>query len=300
MSVSRRLARDVARCLDAFARPCATTTIGRASTSAVTPARWNEALTRVTSGQFGFFSGNRATTLGSTCAFVTSATPTRRRVVDASTRGRDGKMTAAAAQTAATPAKGDDSGGRKSKVSDESTRAEATAETMTPRHDLTIRYRTHLVKKVLEIKPGFDEVWGPTMRERWRFTYPAPTCFSGLYAYKFTVLAGFVIRSSWFFVPYLLAAYTPIWLASIMVSGMGLVGFLLVAKALGLGEPAFEIMNYANSMGDYVGASHLMLNLCAALVTIRTSYYTLPVVLFVWEEIVYNLRRARRLARWIR
>lgn len=299
MSVSRRLARDVARCLDAFARPCATTTVGRASTSAVTPARWNEAATRVMGGQFGFISGNRATTTtttGSTRAFVTSATPTRRRVVGASTRGRDGKSTAAA-----TPVKGDDSGGRRSKASDESTtRAEATTETMTPRQDLTIRYRTHLVKKVLEIKPGFDEVWGATMRERWRFTYPAPTCFSGLYAYKFTVLAGFVIRSSWFFVPYLLAAYTPVWLASVMVSGMGLVGFLLVAKAVGLGEPAFEIMNYANSMGDYVGAENLMLNLCAALVTIRTSYYTLPVVLFVWEEIVYNLRRARRLARWIR
>jgi len=298
MSVSRRLARDVARCLDAFARPCVTS-IGRASTSAVATARWKEAATRATGGQSGIM---HATTMGSTRAFATSATPTRRRAMDASIRGRGGKAAPppAAAQPGASAATKSESG-RKRSASGESTRVDATAETTTTSGpELSIRFRTHLVKNDLDINPNFYEVWGETMRARWKFTYPAPMCFKALYAYKFTVLTAFVLRSSWLFVPYFLAAYTPVWLASAMMSGMGLVGFLLLAKTVGLGEPAFAMMNYANSAGDYVGVENLMLNLCAALVTIRTSYYTLPVVIFVWEEIVYNLRRVRRLARWIR
>jgi hypothetical protein len=85
-----------------------------------------------------------------------------------------------------------------------------------------------------------------------------------------------------------------------LVSLLGMVGFLVVAKVVGAGDWAVGALAAVREGFQYVTGRQAGFTECvSALVSYRTMYYTLPVVLFAYEELHYFAARFRRFARWL-
>ena len=88
-----------------------------------------------------------------------------------------------------------------------------------------------------------------------------------------------------------------------LITGLGIIGFVVVGKAIGAGEAAVGALASLASAFEYAtgfAAQDGLVSSLALLVTYRTSYYTLPVILFAYEELYHVARRLMRLSRWAR
>tara|TARA_A100001234_G_scaffold196694_1_gene186337 strand:+ start:163 stop:540 length:378 start_codon:yes stop_codon:yes gene_type:complete len=93
------------------------------------------------------------------------------------------------------------------------------------------------------------------------------------------------------------------WKACVLITGLGIIGFVVVGKAIGAGEAAVGALASLASAFEYAtgfAAQDGLVSSLALLVTYRTSYYTLPVILFAYEELYHVARRLMRLSRWAR
>lgn len=168
-------------------------------------------------------------------------------------------------------------------------------------------------------QPAVSETWGRTIRERWRRTYLGQdvsklkldwfsrrfawrTVRSAVYDNKGRVLLKFWMTGGWTFV----ATYVTGMMMTFALAGpitvMGLIGFMTVAKMVGAGELArWTIESVFNATERVTGLDREFgMFIPTAFVVYRMQYYTLPVILFAYEEMYYFSNRLRSLARWLR
>lgn len=185
-------------------------------------------------------------------------------------------------------------------------------ESLTARGELfasPLRFRTW--SRVLSNRP-LEETWGSTIRERWRRTYatekPDGTRSTRLglqmlASNKFRVVRVFATIGGVPFVAFAAFGTYAAWKACVLITGLGIIGFVVVGKAIGAGEAAVGALASLASAFEYAtgfAAQDGLVSSLALLVTYRTSYYTLPVILFAYEELYHVARRLMRLSRWAR
>ena len=185
-------------------------------------------------------------------------------------------------------------------------------ESLTARGELfasPLRFRTW--SRVLSNRP-LEETWGSTVRERWRRTYatekPDGTRSTRLglqmlASNKFRVVRVFATIGGVPFVAFAAFGTYAAWKACVLITGLGIIGFVVVGKAIGAGEAAVGALASLASAFEYAtgfAAQDGLVSSLALLVTYRTSYYTLPVILFAYEELYHVARRLMRLSRWAR
>ena len=171
-----------------------------------------------------------------------------------------------------------------------------------------LRFRTW--SRVLSNRP-LEETWGSTIRERWRRTYatekPDGTRSTRLglqmlASNKFRVVLGvFATIGGVPFVVFAAFGTYAAWKACVLITGLGIIGFVVVGKAIGAGEAAVGALASLAAAFEYAtgfAAQDGLVSSLALLVTYRTSYYTLPVILFAYEELCHVARRLMRLSRW--
>ena len=185
-------------------------------------------------------------------------------------------------------------------------------ESLTARGELfasPLRFRTW--SRVLSNRP-LEETWGSTIRERWWRTYatekPDGTRSTRLglqmlASNKFRVVRVFATIGGVPFVAFAAFGTYAAWKACVLITGLGIIGFVVVGKAIGAGEAAVGALASLASAFEYAtgfAAQDGLVSSLALLVTYRTSYYTLPVILFAYEELYHVARRLMRLSRWAR
>jgi len=145
-----------------------------------------------------------------------------------------------------------------------------------------------------------DETFGGTMRERWRRTFSKKLAFAALYGNKFKVVKFFFRFYGAPFAAMFALACCSSYAACVCVSVFGMVGFVLCAKLVGAGDWALSALDFMKDGFQYfTGIQDSFFASLSALVMYRTTYYTLPVVLFAYEELHYFAARFRRFARWL-
>jgi len=187
-----------------------------------------------------------------------------------------------------------------------------TTESLTARGELfasPLNFRTWY--RVLSNRP-LEETWGRTIRERWRRTYATRTPdgtrstrvgLQMLATNKFRVVRVFAKIGGVPFVAFAAFGAYVAWKACVLITGLGIIGFVVVGKAVGAGEAAVNALAYLASAFEYCtgfAAQDGLVSSLALLVTLRTQYYTLPVILFAYEEVYHVARRLMRLSRWAR
>ena len=185
-------------------------------------------------------------------------------------------------------------------------------ESLTARGELfasPLRFRTW--SRVLSNRP-LEETWGSTIRERWRRAHatekPCGTRSTRLglqmlASNKFRVVRVFATIGGVPFVAFAAFGTYAAWKACVLITGLGIIGFVVVGKAIGAGEAAVGALASLASAFEYAtgfAAQDGLVSSLALLVTYRTSYYTLPVILFAYEELYHVARRLMRLSRWAR
>ena len=199
-----------------------------------------------------------------------------------------------------------------SSSSSSSSSSKEPTESLTARGELfasPLRFRTW--SRVLSNRP-LEETWGSTVRERWRRTYatekPDGTRSTRLglqmlASNKFRVVRVFATIGGVPFVAFAAFGTYAAWKACVLITGLGIIGFVVVGKAIGAGEAAVGALASLASAFEYAtgfAAQDGLVSSLALLVTYRTSYYTLPVILFAYEELYHVARRLMRLSRWAR
>jgi hypothetical protein len=145
-----------------------------------------------------------------------------------------------------------------------------------------------------------DETFGSTMRERWRRTFSNKLAFAELYSNKFEVVKFFIRFYGAPFAAMFVLACCSSYAACMCVSVFGMIGFVLFAKLVGAGDWALSALDFMKDGFQYLtGIQGSFFASLSALVMYRTTYYTLPVVLFAYEELYYFAARFRRFARWL-
>lgn len=283
-AVARRLARraTASSLADVFTRR-AVTSFAPASTSAPSLAS--------TSIRFAASSASGAKGRAYKGATRVSATPTREADPRTSTSSSTGASSAASAASAD---------------------PDPTTESFTAKGELLaspLNFRTWY--RVLSNRP-LEETWGRTIRERWRRTYATRTPdgtrstrvgLQMLATNKFRVVRVFAKIGGVPFVAFAAFGAYVAWKACVLITGLGIIGFVVVGKAVGAGEAAVNALASLASAFEYCtgfAAQDGLVSSLALLVTLRTQYYTLPVILFAYEEMYHVAKRLMRLSRWAR
>ena len=152
------------------------------------------------------------------------------------------------------------------------------------------------------LKRDAEAAWGLTMRERWRRTFMDGEAYAVVYWHKFSVVKTFWDIGGWPFGGVLVIGAACAWTVASALTSLGIVGFVVVGKMLGVGDQAISVIEFvAGGWERWTGteAKHMVTAL-TVLVTYRTSYYTLPVILFTYEELYQFAMRFRTLVRWLR
>ena len=180
----------------------------------------------------------------------------------------------------------------------------------------TLMFRT--LNEILG-KAALNETWGQTMRARWRRTYLGPTAStiklnrretrqvwksarSAVYNMKGKLLVVFWKSGGWTFAATYVTGFMVTLALAVPITVMGISGFMVVAKVLGAGELARGAIEFVfSAMERTTGVEReLSIFVPIAFVGHRMQYYTLPVILFAYEEIRHFSIRLRSLARWLR
>jgi hypothetical protein len=272
---------------------------------------------RATASNLGdIFARRVVTSFAPASTSAPSSASTSIRFVASSASGAKGRAYKGATRVSATPTREPDPRTSTSSTGASSSSSnpdpDPTTESLTARGELfasPLNFRTWY--RVLSNRP-LEETWGRTIRERWRRTYATRTPdgtrstrvgLQMLATNKFRVVRVFVKIGGVPFVAFAAFGAYAAWKACVLITGLGIIGFVVVGKAVGAGEAAVSALASLASAFEYCtgfAAQDGLVSSLALLVTLRTQYYTLPVILFAYEEVYHVARRLMRLSRWAR